>query len=58
MKKLLMDGDTVIIDGIELSKEKIKELLKTEYKYHNLSEFIRTTFSEEASEWTPKHFTH
>lgn len=44
MKKLLMDGDIVIVDGVELSKEKIKEILKENVVLRRQVDFVRTTF--------------
>lgn len=46
MKKMLMDDDTVIIDGKEFTKEEIKNALVDQVRYHKLSDFVQETFNE------------
>lgn len=46
MIKILNDGDTIAIDGVELSKEKIKNILKENLSLKRQVEFVRTTFNE------------
>ena len=46
MKKILMDGDSIVIDGIELSKEKIKEIMTENVVLKRQLNFVRTTFNE------------
>ena len=46
MKKMLVDGDSIIIDGVELTKEEIKKALVDQLKYRKLSDFIETQFTE------------
>ena len=48
MKKMLVDGDSIIIDGVELTTEEIKKALVDQLKYRKLSDFIETTFTEES----------
>ena len=47
MKKILMDGDSVIVDGLELSKEKIKNILTENVVLKRQIDFVRTTFKED-----------
>ena len=47
MKKMLLDGDTILIDGKEFTKEELKEALVDQVRYHKLSNFVQTTFTEE-----------
>lgn len=44
MKKILMPGDSIIIDGVELTTEEIKTALIDQCKYNKLSDFLQTTF--------------
>ena len=44
MKKILMDGDSIIVDGLELSKEQIKEVLTENVVLKRQIDFVRTTF--------------
>jgi hypothetical protein len=44
MKKILMDGDVAIIDGVEFTTEEIKNAFVEQYKFHKLSDFIQTNF--------------
>lgn len=46
MKKMLVDGDTIVIDGKEFTKEEIKNALIDQLRYHKLSDFVQTTFQE------------
>ena len=46
MKKMLVDGDTIVIDGVELTTEEIKKALVDQLKYRKLSDFIETQFTE------------
>ena len=39
---MLLDGDTVLIDGKEFTKEELKEALVNQYRFNNLSNFLRT----------------
>lgn len=43
MKIILNDDDIIVVDGVELSKEKIKEILLENV---GLSTFVQTTFKE------------
>ncbi|WP_296885093.1 hypothetical protein [uncultured Methanobrevibacter sp.] len=45
-----MDGDIVIVDGVELSKEKIKEILKENVVLRRQVDFVRTTFGGVSNE--------
>ena len=45
MRKMLLDGDSVLIDGVEITKEEIKNALIDQLKYNKLSAFIETTFN-------------
>ena len=47
MKKILMDGDSVIVDGLELSKEKIKNILTENVVLKRQIDFVRTTFNKD-----------
>ncbi len=47
MKKILKDGDSVIVDGLELSKEKIKNILTENVVLKRQIDFVRTTFKED-----------
>ena len=46
MKKMLVDGDSIIIDGVELTTEEIKKALVDQLKYRKLSDFVQETFNE------------
>lgn len=48
MKKILMDGDIVVIDGKEFTTEEIKEAFVEQMRFHKLSNFLETTFTEES----------
>ena len=50
MKKMLVDGDTVLIDGKEFTKEELKEALVDQVRYHKLSDFVQTTFGGVSNE--------
>lgn len=50
MKHYLMNGDSVIIDGKEFTKEEIKNALVEQYKFNKLSDFLRTTLPGEVVE--------
>lgn len=41
MKKILMDGDVIVMDGKEFTTEDLKNALVEQYKFHQLSDFIR-----------------
>ena len=43
MKKILKKGDSVIIDGKELTKEKIKKLMTENIVLKRQINFVRTT---------------
>ena len=43
---MLVDGDSIVIDGVELTKEEIKKALVDQLKYRKLSDFIETQFTE------------
>ena len=45
MKKILMDGDSIIVDGLELSKEQIKEVLTENVVLKRQINFVRTNFN-------------
>ena len=45
MKKIILGGDIVVIDGKEFTTEEIKKALVEQYKYHELSDFLQTTFT-------------
>ena len=47
MQKYLLEGDSVIIDGIEITREEIKEALIDQRRYNKMSDFLRTTFKED-----------
>ena len=40
-----MDGDSIIVDGLELSKEQIKEVLTENVVLKRQIDFVRTNFS-------------
>lgn len=46
MKKILLDGDSIVIDGVEITKEEIKKALVDQVRYRKLSDFVQTTFQE------------
>lgn len=46
MKKILMDGDSIVVDGLELSKEEIKNVLTENVVLKRQLNFVRTTFNE------------
>ena len=46
MKKMLVDGDSIIIDGVELTTEEIKKALVDQLKYRKLSDFLEMQFTE------------
>lgn len=50
MKKILMDGDSIVIDGIELSKEKIKEIMTENVILRRQINFVRTNFGGVSNE--------
>lgn len=43
MKKILLPGDSVIIDGVEFTTEELKKALTEQYKFRRLSDFLQTT---------------
>ena len=42
MKKILMNGDSIVIDGIEFTVEEIKTALVEQHKFRKLSDFLET----------------
>lgn len=46
MKKIIMESDSIIIDGVELSYNEIQELLIDRYKFRDISNFLRTNFNK------------
>ena len=50
MKKILMSGDSAIIDGVEFTTEEIKQAIIEQKKFVRLSNFLRDTLSEEVVE--------
>ena len=46
MKKILMNGDSAIIDGVEFTTEEIKKAIVEQEKYARLSNFLRTALPE------------
>lgn len=46
MKKILMDGDSIVVDGLELSKEEIKNVLTENVVLKRQLNFVRTTFND------------
>ena len=46
MKKMLVDGDSIIIDGVELTTEEIKNALVDQLRYRKLSDFLEMQFTE------------
>lgn len=44
MRKILLDGDSVIIDGIEFTTEELKQALVEQHKFHKLSDFLQVKF--------------
>ena len=42
MKKILVDGDIAVIDGVEFTTEQIKNAFVDQLRYHKLSDFIQT----------------
>ena len=42
----MMDGDSIVIDGIELSKEKIKEIMTENVILRRQINFVRTNFNK------------
>lgn len=46
MKKILMDGDSIVVDGLELSKEEIKNVLTENVILKRQLNFVRTTFND------------
>ena len=45
MKKILMNGDSAIIDGVEFTTEEIKRAIIEQEKYARLSNFLQTTLN-------------
>ena len=43
MKKILMEGDSAIIDGVEITYEEIKRAVIEQEKFNRLSDFLRNT---------------
>lgn len=50
MKKILLDGDSVIIDGKEFTTEEIKTALIEQEKFVRLSNFLQATLPQEVVE--------
>ena len=50
MRKILLDGDSVIIDGVEFTTEELKQALVEQHKFHKLSDFLQTTLPGEVVE--------
>ena len=51
MRKMLLDGDSVLIDGVELTKEEIKQAMIDQVKYNRMADFLQTTFNKEVEVW-------
>ena len=41
-----MDGDSIVVDGLELSKEQIKEVLTENVVLKRQIDFVRTNFNK------------
>ena len=50
MKKILMKGDSAIIDGVEITTEEIKQALVEQHKFNKLSDFLQATLHGEVVE--------
>ena len=46
MRKMLLDGDSVLIDGVEITKEEIKQAMIDQMKYTKMAAFLQTTFNK------------
>ena len=46
MKKIVLDSDSIIIDGKEFTVKEIKQALVDQVRYHKLSDFVQETFTE------------
>ena len=44
MKKILMKGDSAIIDGVEITYDEIKTALVEQHKFNQLSDFYETLY--------------
>ncbi|MBR0059342.1 MAG: hypothetical protein IJP99_08445 [Methanobrevibacter sp.] len=42
MKKILLDGDSIVIDGIEISKEDLKIYLTERVQYKKQLDYVKT----------------
>ena len=42
MRKMLLDGDIAVIDGEEYTLEELKEALLNQYRFNNITNFLRT----------------
>lgn len=47
MRKMVLEEDSIVIDGVELTYNEIREKIMDSYKYKKLSDFIQTTFKED-----------
>ena len=45
MKKIILNTGIVVIDGNEYTVEEIKTALVEQYKFHQLSDFLRNTLN-------------
>lgn len=46
MKKILMETDSIVVDGLELSYEELKNVLTENVVLKRQLNFVRTTFNE------------
>ena len=47
MRKMILESDSIVIDGVELTYEEIKSAVVEQHKFHKLSDFLETTFQKE-----------
>ena len=46
MKKILLESDSIVVDGLELSYEELKNVLTENVVLKRQLNFVRTTFNE------------
>ena len=55
MKKILMPGDSIILDGVEITAEELKTYLTERIIFKKQLDHVRSIAQGGASEWTTLH---
>lgn len=46
MRKMILESDSIVIDGVELTYDEIKRAVIEQEKFNRLSDFLQTTFKK------------